>query len=168
MRLHETQLPCPKDEFLSKLSVYTAERVAHKLTAGVPAPMPELEILRTIYESGGVVEIYADPESPPPVIPEPQPLTPQQKIAKMERDGIPEQKIDGGYIRGVREYMLGGAAMFNACNQIIEALEAKIREIGGPSYADFTAPRLPDILQTPGMQKVKFLDDQIKVLRAQI
>jgi len=104
-------------------------------------------------------------QAPIVVVPEP---TPQEKIAGMERNGIPEQKIDGGYIRGVREYMLGGAAMFNACNQIIEALEAKIREIGGPSYADFASPRLPDISQTPGMQKVKRLDDAIKALRSQI
>ena len=92
----------------------------------------------------------------------------QQKIAEMERVGIPEQKIDGGYIRGLREYMLGGAQMFNLCNQIIASLEATIREIGGPTYADFTAPRLPDITQTPGMQKVKTLDDTIKAQRALI
>lgn len=69
--------------------------------------------------------------------------TPQQKIAKMEREGIPEQKIDGGYVRGVREYMLGMA-------QIVVAL-------GGP-----------DVMVTPGMQKVKKLDDAIKAQRALI
>lgn len=70
-------------------------------------------------------------------------LTPQQKIAEMERIGIPEQKIDGGYVRGIREYMLGMA-------QIVAAL-------GGP-----------DVMVTPGMQKVKKLDDAIKVQRALI
>lgn len=69
--------------------------------------------------------------------------TPQERIAEMEKNGIPEQKIDGGYVRGVREYMLGMA-------QIVVAL-------GGP-----------DVMVTPGMQKVKKLDDAIKVQRALI
>ena len=69
--------------------------------------------------------------------------TPLERIAEMEKNGIPEQKIDGGYVRGVREYMLGMA-------QIVVAL-------GGP-----------DVMVTPGMQKVKALDDQIKALRSQI
>ena len=68
--------------------------------------------------------------------------TPLERIAEMEKNGIPEQKIDGGYVRGVREYMLGMA-------QIVVAL-------GGP-----------DVMVTPGMQKVKALDDQIKALRSQ-
>jgi len=68
---------------------------------------------------------------------------PQEKIAEMERVGIPAEKIDGGYIRGVREFMLGMA-------QIVAAQ-------GGP-----------DIMQTPGMQKVKKLDDAIKAQRALI
>lgn len=70
-------------------------------------------------------------------------LTPQQKIDAMEKNGIPAEKIDGGYIRGIREYMLGMA-------QIVAAL-------GGP-----------DVMVTPGMQKVKKLDDAIKVQRALI
>lgn len=69
--------------------------------------------------------------------------TPQERIAEMEKNGIPEQKIDGGYVRGIREYMLGMA-------QIVTAL-------GGP-----------DVMVTPGMQKVKKLDDAIKAQRALI
>lgn len=48
----------------------------------------------------------------------------------------------GGYNRGVREFMLGTVAI--------------IKQLGGP-----------DASGTPGMVKVKQLDDQIKVLRAQ-
>jgi len=61
-----------------------------------------------------------------------------EKIAVLERT-----EGQGVYVRGVREFMLGMA-------QIIAAQ-------GGP-----------DIVQTPGMQNVKRLDDKIKVLRSQI
>jgi hypothetical protein len=70
---------------------------------------------------------------------EPKPEpTAQQKIADLERT-----EGQGVYVRGVREFMLGMA-------QIIVAQ-------GGP-----------DIVQTPGMQSVKKLDDKIKALRSQI
>lgn len=68
----------------------------------------------------------------------PREPTPLEKIAALERT-----EGQGVYVRGVREFMLGMA-------QIV-AMQ------GGP-----------DIMQTPGMQKVKSLDDQIKALRAQI
>lgn len=48
-----------------------------------------------------------------------------------------------GYVRGVREFMLG-------VSQIIAQL-----------------PGAPNLLQTPGMQNVKALDDAIAALRAQ-
>ena len=138
MRLHEKQLPCPKDEFLSKLSAYTAEREAHKLTVGVPAPFPEYEILRVLYEHGGDVEVYSDPEPEPLPVDPPREPTALEKITSLERT-----EGQGVYVRGVREFMLGMA-------QVIAAQ-------GGP-----------DILQTPGMQNVKRLDDKIKALRSQI
>ena len=47
-----------------------------------------------------------------------------------------------GYVRGVREFMLGVSVL--------------LKNLGGP-----------DLLPTPGMQNVKALDDQIKALRAQ-
>jgi len=68
----------------------------------------------------------------------PREPTPLEKIAALERT-----EGQGVYVRGVREFMLGMA-------QVIAAQ-------GGP-----------DILQTPGMQNVKRLDDKIKVLRSQI
>lgn len=49
-----------------------------------------------------------------------------------------------GYVRGVREFMLGVA-------QIVAQI-----------------PGAPDLMQTPGMQNVKTLDDAIKALRAQL
>lgn len=49
-----------------------------------------------------------------------------------------------GYVRGVREFMLG-------VSQIIAQI-----------------PGAPDLAQTPGMQNVKTLDDSIKALRAQL
>ena len=48
-----------------------------------------------------------------------------------------------GYVRGVREFMLG-------VSQIVAQI-----------------PGAPNLMQTPGMQNVKALDDQIKALRAQ-
>lgn len=60
MKLHVTQLPCAELDFLSKLAAYKAEREAHALTVGVPAPFPEYEIFRTIVDRGGELIIERD------------------------------------------------------------------------------------------------------------
>lgn len=60
MKLHASQLPCPEPEFLQKLEAYKAERDAHALTVGVPAPWPEYEIFRTIVDQGGEIVIERD------------------------------------------------------------------------------------------------------------
>ncbi len=48
----------------------------------------------------------------------------------------------GVFVRGIREFMLGAATLFKQANGV-------------------------DMMVTPGMQKVKALDDQIVALRAQ-
>lgn len=60
MKIQATQLPCDEATFLQKLEAYKAEREAHALTVGVPAPFPEYEILRTICEQGGNLVIVHD------------------------------------------------------------------------------------------------------------
>jgi hypothetical protein len=89
----------------------------------------------------------------------------EEAIAEIAR--LEKTEGQGAYIRGVREFMLGSAQMFNATNTIIQDLAAKIREIGGPAYADFQPPALPDISQSTGMRNIKTLDDKIKPLRSQ-
>lgn len=66
MKLHISQLPCDEPTFRSKLAAYLAELEAHKLTVGVPAPFPEYEIMRTIADQGGELEVYEDPPAEPP------------------------------------------------------------------------------------------------------
>lgn len=61
MKLHTSQLPCDEATFLLKFAAYKAEREAHALTVGVPAPWPEYEIFRTIVDQGGEVVIERDP-----------------------------------------------------------------------------------------------------------
>lgn len=60
MKIHVTQLPCDEATFLLKLAAYRAEREAHKLTVGVPAPFPEYEIMRVIVDSGEPLVIEKD------------------------------------------------------------------------------------------------------------
>lgn len=75
---------------------------------------------------------------------EPLPVDPPREPTALEKiTSLERTEGQGVYVRGVREFMLGMA-------QVIAAQ-------GGP-----------DILQTPGMQNVKRLDDKIKVLRSQI
>lgn len=66
MLIHVKQLPCPEAEFRTKLNEYLAARKNHAETVGVPAPFPPFEIMRTIAESGGNVDIYGGDEPPPP------------------------------------------------------------------------------------------------------
>jgi len=114
------------------------------------------------HETAGVGWMLFDGALVKPEEPKPEP-TAQQKIEQLERT-----EGQGVYVRGVREYMLGSAQMFNAANAIIQDLTAKIREIGGSAFAGFQPPALPDISQAAGMKNVKALDDKIKVLRSQI
>lgn len=72
---------------------------------------------------------------------------PAERAAAVHNAGIDAQirgleESSGGYVRGLREFMLAAATVF--------------KQQGGP---DFMANR--------GMQNVKALDDQIKALRAQ-
>ncbi len=60
MRIHEKQLPCDEATFLAKFDAYRAAREAHKLTEGVPAPFPEFEVFRVLYERGDAPEIVRD------------------------------------------------------------------------------------------------------------
>ena len=60
MKINVAQLPCAEAEFLAKFEAYKAEREAHKLTVGVPAPFPEYEIYRTAFERGEDFEIIRD------------------------------------------------------------------------------------------------------------
>lgn len=60
MKIFVSQLPCPEQEFLTKLDAYKAARAAHRLTVGVPAPFPEYEIFRVIVDQGGVLELQYD------------------------------------------------------------------------------------------------------------
>lgn len=70
-------------------------------------------------------------------------------VAKIEHNEGIDRQIAAleaqrpGYVRGVREFMLG-------VSQVLAQI-----------------PGAPDLLQTPGMQNVKQLEDAIKVLRAQ-
>lgn len=52
-------------------------------------------------------------------------------------------------------------------DQQITALVNVIREIGGPSYASFDVPRVPDLKRNKGMLTVKDQIDRTKALRAQ-
>jgi hypothetical protein len=60
MKLHRRQLPCLKAPFLASLENYRAAMVAHAKTEGVPAPFPDFEIMRAVYESGAPLEIVQE------------------------------------------------------------------------------------------------------------
>lgn len=79
VRIHVKQLPCAEQEFRQKFTEYLQAREAHKETVGVPAPMPEYEVFRTIADVGAELEIYEDPK---PEVPEPTPPT----YADLRRD----------------------------------------------------------------------------------
>ena len=61
MRIHLSQLPVPEAEFVAGLNAYMQAREAHKSTVNVPAPFPEHELYRTLYERGETLEIIRDP-----------------------------------------------------------------------------------------------------------
>ena len=60
MQINAAQLPCDEATFLAKFAEYRAARDAHRLTVGVPAPFPEYEIFRVLYERGEAPEIVRD------------------------------------------------------------------------------------------------------------
>ncbi len=62
MKLERAQLPIPEAEFRAKYAAYVAEREEHKATVGVPAPFPELEIFRVLYETGQEIELVEPAE----------------------------------------------------------------------------------------------------------
>lgn len=76
MRLHVKQIPYTMQDFQVKMLNYFMQRLAHRLTANIPAPFPEDEIFRTIaerIEAGELVEFFDDTPLPSP---EPLPATP--------------------------------------------------------------------------------------------
>lgn len=57
IKIDASQLPCEEGLFLLKLAAYRQAREDHKTTIGVPAPLPEYDLLRTIVDRGQEVEI---------------------------------------------------------------------------------------------------------------
>lgn len=64
--LHRTQLPVPEDVLRADLAEYHQALADHALTVGVPAPIPQYDLLRVL-DSEFVVE---DDPAPPPLTPE--------------------------------------------------------------------------------------------------
>lgn len=60
MKLHVMQLPCDRKVFEELYQKYVSEMEAHKETKNVPAPLPEYDLMRSIYESGEPLEIFED------------------------------------------------------------------------------------------------------------
>lgn len=69
-----------------------------------------------------------------------------------------------GYVRGVREKMLGDEARIDAVRAVCENLPADDPAKG---FAMLILAVLPSFSNTPGMRNVKALDDAIKLKRAQ-
>jgi len=105
MNLHCRQLPCRKAEFLAKLSAYNNAREAHKLTEGVPAPFPEYEILRTIYEAGGQVVIAEE------AVVSARYLNPEQTQLAVKLQGEPETVADAYLTDLVQDWTQAGGVI---------------------------------------------------------
>lgn len=101
MKIHVKQLPCPEVEFRAKLAAYINAREAHKETEGEPAPIPEFEILRTIADSGMILEVF-DGDEP---LPDNNTPAPVRAILALERANPITH-------RGQREFYLGFGEAF--------------------------------------------------------
>lgn len=110
--------------------------------------LPPFEMLiddpEQIYQVGDVWVLTDDPDKATPEYVEAQSGVKISHNAAIDYQIMELERSAGGYNRGSREFMLGMALILN-------------------TYV----PGVPDISTTPGMVKIKALDDQIKALRAQ-
>lgn len=90
MQIQRRNLPCDKATFLQKLNAYVAAMQAHASTEGVPAPFPEFEIFRTIFESGETLEILQE------VIVGAVFAAPDNSLVKVSLQGLPPYAFTAG------------------------------------------------------------------------
>lgn len=70
MKLPSNTLPLSAEQFITEFEAYAAQRDAHKLTEGIPAPFPSHEVFRVMYERmerGEEIEIFDTGEPEPPI-----------------------------------------------------------------------------------------------------
>jgi len=60
MKIPASTLPVSEELFRQKLAEYSTARDAHAFTKNVPAPLPEFEVFREIYEKKKVLEVIPD------------------------------------------------------------------------------------------------------------
>jgi hypothetical protein len=117
MLLQKTQLPCPEPEFREKLSDYLAAREAHKLTVGMPAPLPEFEVFRTIADKGGEFAVVENEgEAPEPS--EPRDYRALRLLAYRQRGAT-----ETACIEAIIEYMAGRPEKMNELAQIRDGVK---------------------------------------------
>lgn len=73
------------------------------------------------------------------------------------------EEAAGGYVRGLREFMLGNEQRIGMVREMCSALAA---DDPAKPFATAFLSALPSFSSTKGMQNVKALDDQIRALRA--
>lgn len=91
-----------------------------------------------------------------------------QQIAALEQAA-------GGYVRGMREVFLGQASLYNLRRARLQQLATDVAAAADlpalktvvAGFATDFAALFPDFGTTPGMVRIKDLDDQIKPLRQQ-